>query len=689
MTAARRYILISFVAVLAACTPSTVDPSSTTTTSSSAPSSTSSSSTTSTTVDQTSTTSTSQPATSTSTSTSTTSTSQPATAKSVDMKLLVIAADGSETDFPAITAFLDQQGMPYDTLIADHTPLTAATLQDSPAHGLYEGIVLTTGDLVYDNDPPHGNYVSAFTTDEWNILHTYQSAFGVRSVTSYTFPEAAYGLGYVGYQDTLDSPLTASLTAAGQSVFTNVKPTAAIPLTGAWVYLGSVADPTVTTPLITTTVSGHSYPVASVTQYSGYQNLAITVANNPYLTHSLLLAPGWIDWVTKGIGLGSRHANIDVQIDDLFLPDDVWNTTTKTATTPDYRNTAADINGLVSWQNTRRAQPTTPNLKAEFAFVGSEVKTTGTDALRDAVIANKTQVGFINHTYTHFNLDCGDCGDPTGVITTTASEIQSEITQNITRGLALGLPFNADEMVQPDISGINTPDNPVAQKAAADAGIRYWIGDTSHTGQDNPSFNVGFYAPGDSRLYIVPRRPSNLFYSVTTPAQWVDIYNYFYAPGGQLCAITECFDSPQTYAQILDYESSYFLRFLLQGDDDPWMFHTPNLKLYDGTHSVMTDVLDATFAKYAALVNVPIRSLPFGQTGINEQARGTYNASGVKATLTPCQSITLSVTHGATIPLSGVSYTAPNSSIESYAGRTISNVSMVAGQTVTIPLPSC
>jgi hypothetical protein len=444
----------------------------------------------------------------------------------------------------------------------------------------------------------------------------------------------------------------------------------------------------VTTPLVTTTVSGHTYPVASVTQFAGYQNLAITIANNPTLTHSLLLAPGWINWVTGGVSLGARHANIDVQIDDLFLPDDIWNPTALEATPPDYRNTAADITGLVSWQNTRHQDPNTPDLKSEFAYVGSEVRTTGTDALRDAVLANKDQLGFINHTYDHYNLDCADCDNPTGIITATAADIQSEILDNVAVATNLGLPIDASEMVQPDISGINTPDNPMAQQAAADAGIRLWIGDTSHVGQDNPSFNTGFYAPGDSRLYIVPRRPSNLFYSVSTPDQWVSIYNYMYAPGGALCGITTCFDQPQTYAQILDYESNYFLTLLLQGDNDPWMFHTPNVALYDGTHSVMTDVLNATFAKYDALVDVPIRNRSFGQTGTDEQARGLYNASGVHATITPGQSITLTATNAATIPLTGVSYTASNSTVESYAGLTISNITLAAGETVTIPLPA-
>jgi hypothetical protein len=443
--------------------------------------------------------------------------------------------------------------------------------------------------------------------------------------------------------------------------------------------------------------------VASVTQFTGYQNLAITIANNPFLTHSLLFAPGWINWVTGGVSLGARHTNIDPQIDDLFLADDTWNPATLAADGPESRNSAADITALAAWQNTLKTQPNHPGMKVEFPFVGSGVSGPTTkgilagllgtlfnsDPLTKAVQANKAQFGFINHTYDHYNLDCGDCENPTGVITTTASKIQSEITTNIAVGLLLGLPMTSSQMVQPDISGINTPPNPMAQKAAADAGIRLWISDTSQVGQQNPSFNTGWYAPGDSRLFILPRRPSNLFFSVTTPDQWVSVYNYFYAPGGALCATTTCFTAPQTYAQILDHESNYFLQLLLQGDDDPWMFHTPNIALYDGVHSVFTDVMSATFAKYDAIEQAPIRSLTYGQAGANEQARGLYNASGVTATVTACTSLTLHATNAATIPVTGVSYTAANSTTETYAGLKISNVTLTAGQTVTIPLPAC
>jgi hypothetical protein len=608
----------------------------------------------------------------------------------IEMKLLVISADGAETDYPAITSFLDQVGVPYDTLIARNTPLTAAMLSDSASHGKYEGIVLTTGNLVY-YDAATNSWPSALTQAQWNILHAYQAQFKVRSVTSFTYPEAAYGMSPVGYQDTLVTPLNATYTAAGAAVFSNANTTKQLPINGAWVYFGTVVNPAVTTPLLNVTVGGKTYPVASVTTYpTGYQNLAITAANNPQLVHSLVLSRGWINWVTKGTYVGSYHATMDVQVDDLFIDDDLWNPTTHTAGAQTYRNSPTDLNALTNWQNARKLKPSTPAMKTEFAFVGvgSTAGEYVPDNLTPAVQLHKNDFGFINHTFDHFNLDCGDCPDPTGVITTTAAQIQSEITQNIAQGQALGLPFDTDVMVQPDISGINTPPNPMAQKAAADAGIRYWIGDTSRAGQNNPTFNTGFYAPGDSRLYVVPRHPTNIFYDVSNQAQVVDLFNYFYAPGGVLCPITTCYTTKQTYTQILDHESDYLLRYLLQGDLDPLMFHTPNVRAYDGTHSVLSDLLDRTFSRYEALVKVPIQNKSFRQVGQAEQARGAFNASGVKATVTSCTAMTLTVANAATIPVSGISYTAANSTVETYNGQPISSITLTAGQSVSIPLPA-
>jgi len=148
----------------------------------------------------------------------------------VDLKLLVISADGKETDYPALTAFLSQIGIPFDTLIATQTPLTASKLSDGVGHGYYQGIMLVTGNLIYLN-PATNNWESAFTQEQWNTLWQYEAQYGVRQVTSYTYPGGwpeSYGLNYVTYQDTTNAPLNATLTAAGQKVYPYLKATTPI-----------------------------------------------------------------------------------------------------------------------------------------------------------------------------------------------------------------------------------------------------------------------------------------------------------------------------------------------------------------------------------------------------------------------------------------------------------------------------
>jgi hypothetical protein len=612
---------------------------------------------------------------------------QTTTALRTDLRLLVISADDNETDAPAITAFLDQVGMPYTKIVASKTPLTADMLEANGA-GKFSGIVLTTGNLTYF-DPAQGTWQSAMSPAQWDMLRAYQTKYKARSVTSFSFPEASNGMSYDGYTDTLSTPTTAKVTTAGSAVFPYLQPTAQIPLRGAWLYLGKVLDATKTTPLITTTVNGVSYPVASVTRFDGYEQLAITIANNPNLIHSILFSTGWINWVSGGVNLGARKPSIDVQIDDLFNTDSVWNTTTHQNGPDSYRNVPRDLDALANWQRARAAKTNTRGLTMEFAYNGAYAGNWFTDALAYTAYWYAYTFNMLNHTASHFNMDCGTCENPNGVISTTAAQIQNEIRSNITIGRNLGLRVDATAMVQPDISGIDTPANPMAQKAAADAGVRTWISDTSRASQNNPSFNTGFYAPGDSRLFISPRRPSNLFVAASTPAQWTDIYNTFYAPGGLFCSWTQCFDAPQTYAQILDRESDYFLRFLLLGDNDSWMFHTPNVRAYDGTRSVLSDVLDATFNKYDALVRQPITNLSLPQVAKEQQARAAYNAAGVTATRTACSNITLKATKAAVIPLTGVRYVATNSKVTVNNGQPVSEISLAAGQQITVPLPAC
>jgi len=65
-------------------------------------------------------------------------------------------------------------------------------------------------------------------------------------------------------------------------------------------------------------------------------------------------------------------------------------------------------------------------------------------------------------------------------------------------------------------------------RAAYDAGVRFLVTDTSKPGMDNPTPQAGIFNPLEPRILMVPRRPVNLFYNVTTPTEWANEYNFLY-----------------------------------------------------------------------------------------------------------------------------------------------------------------
>jgi hypothetical protein len=604
-----------------------------------------------------------------------------------DMRILVIAADGNETDLGAIKADLDQAGIPYTVLIAVQTPLTDAMLWDGVGRGYYQGVIMTTNSLTYSPDGGT-TWQSAFDDAEFQTLWSYEASFRVRQVTSYT---AAFGwpesLGLSVPESSIDTtttPLTATLTTAGRTVFNYLNPNINLPIGNAWVYQSTITEPTTTTALM---MSSTGYPLISVhTSADGRENLAVTAANAYYLRHSQVLGYGLVNWVTKGMFLGKKRISVTPQMDDLFIDNDQWVPSAHSDQTGlIYRNTASDWQALINWQNgVRASSPVLSAVRLEFPFNGEG--TTGIyspDTLTNYVFTHLSPFSYVNHTWSHQNLDFAnnESGTPTS-----AKTIRDEIQNNHQLAQKQKFPnYDKDAMVQPDISGLNTAfsglNNTLAQQTAYGQGIRYWISDTSRAGWNNPSPNVGFWASGQPGLLIIPRRPTNIFYNVSTPEQVTDEYNYYYAPGGAW----EFWPSPRTYEQIIDTESDNLVFYMLQGDNDPWMFHSSNWRAYDGVHSVIGDLLTATFNKYKALYNLPVQGNTEHQLGLNMTQWMAYKSSGVAATLTPCASITLTDTKAAAIPITGVTY---GSSGDTYNGQRTSNVTVTPGVTTTVPLPT-
>ena len=159
----------------------------------------------------------------------------PGTAPKVKLKLLVVSATTWESGFQAITTFLKQIGVPFDTLIASTTNLTSNFLETDAGIGNYNGVLLTTADLVYDaaNNPPNyslplnpSNLVAPFDATEWSLLRSYESQYKAREVDLYSYPDGTNnsnpgntGLVVTGAVDTTAAPLNAQLSVKGQQIF--------------------------------------------------------------------------------------------------------------------------------------------------------------------------------------------------------------------------------------------------------------------------------------------------------------------------------------------------------------------------------------------------------------------------------------------------------------------------------------
>jgi hypothetical protein len=676
--------------------------------------------------------------------------------------LVISANGQEQYDFSALTSELERIGIPYDVLIGSQHTLNGAAYTslanvlsngvppNQGGHGYYQAIMLTTGNLGYS---PDGGvtWVSAFSYSDWSTLYQYEAAFGIRQVTNYTYPAGAptnycLNLAPSVYINTTSTPLNTNLTSAGASLFGYLNAASPITIRYSWVYLAypdpnNAANGNTLTPLLTAPDgSGGQYILASTCRFSdGRENIAVTAANNPNFVHSELLSYGLMNWVTRGRFLGERHVNMNLQPDDLLIDDDVWNPAnspgngtydpgaaciaTATLKCPTIRMSGSDVTALVNWQNQLQTSSTTPGFRIEFPFVGHGTSPnflepgcmTGQgqpcvpDTLTSALQANQQYLNFVSHTYDHINLDYNCVSWNTSTTPATCAQSQATTYQMVLSNLqqndqiattprpnGLGLAnYSKDTFVQPDISGLN---NSLAMQALYDFGIRYVISDTSQPGWNNPSFNAGIYSSLQPGILIIPRHPSNLFYNLYNPSDWVAEYNCFYYQNNPIKCGGTSFDQyryltqPIDYPGVLNHESDQFVQYLIKWDVDPIMFHQPNTVQYASNQTTLSDVFNMTLQKYRSMYTLPIRTLREREVGLKMAVRMAYNAAkgaGLTAQMVPCgttvgtPSITLTSPTAALIPVTGVQF---GGQTEVYGGQTISYIQMAAGQTTTLPL---
>jgi len=562
----------------------------------------------------------------------------------LDARLLVITADGSNAAFPAIVATLQYLGTPYDVLNATTGPALTADTLAAGDHGRYYGIILDTGDLAVGS-------ASAFTDAEWTALASYEARFGVRRAVLYTVPTAAYGLQMTGGFDAKATPFAAQCTTAGSNVFVGANCAVPVAVNDGWAYSSQPTD-AFTLPLLAD-AAGNVY--AATRSYSdGREALVLTFAQSATAFHTLELAYGIVDWVTRGLFIGERHVYVSPQIDDLFLASALYPSTDGT-----YRLSAAELQTFANWQNALRSTPLTADFRAAFAFNAQGAKAAGQDGLSDKAREMGPTFAWINHTWDHREMNAMSYTDAF-----------QEFSQNDQFGLGNGLTrYNTENLVTPGVTGL---DNAEVMRAAYDVGIRQLVSDTSVMGQNNPSPNAGYYDTQMAKLLVMPRHPTDLYFNVSQPAEWIAEYQALHS-------------TTATYDQIIATISDSLLRYLLRGDNDTWMFHQANLRDMGGGHSLLSDLLDATMAKYAARSTFPVRSPEMDELADKVINRMHLDASGVTATIQPGSKLTVSATKAARVPVTGLC----TPQAENYGGKQISYLAIAAGKSMTLSLADC
>lgn len=480
----------------------------------------------------------------------------------IDLKVLLLSADGNEATYQAWRTALQREGVPFDAIIATTaSPITADTLAVHSSHARYQAVVLATGGLVYFDGT---NYVSALSGDEWAALQNFETSFGIRQVSAFVYPTPEYGLNYPFYAGDMGG-VVGTLTTDGQSAFPYL--VGSVPIDS--LAYGYQATPADTTNFKTLLSGPNGSALAGVYTHpnDGREELVVTVDSNPSMLHSQLLRHGLLNWVTKGVYLGDQRNYLEMQVDDIFLPNDRWDTVTNTTPDPSpnpIRMESTDVTRAVNWSKTN-------NLQLDLAFNG-EGAASG-DPLTHSLLTprNRTKFGWINHTYSHLNLDNADL--PT---------ITSEIQLNIDWAKRNRVQINEAELVTGDHSGLANPSMPLA---LTNTGIGWIAADNS---RQPDQYRLG-------SALTVPRYPTNVYYNVATQAEQLDEYNYLYLPPpAGSCVNTEtttCRSEPATWNDYLNSEARTIFGHVMGNDPKPHFFHQSNLAEDGLLYSVMNQVL--------------------------------------------------------------------------------------------------
>ncbi len=594
----------------------------------------------------------------------------------LDLRVLVVddnplgatAATATDVSTFALEQELATEGVPF-TVVNTNDPNRAtigAGYLSIGTEGFYQAVILP-------NSAPAG-----LSAAEISALQSYESTFSVRQVDAYDFAGPTVGLGlyqtsgfdyYAGDLNGMSATVTPAGTNSGWGYLSGGVPFTSssygyvtTPLTATTVPAlpaGASFTPLVTLPIPTTASVGS---IVGVYANAGVEQLVVTVALSYSQYQFRLLAHGIISWATHGVHFGYNRNFYSQQFDDAFAYDARWDTVnhcTPTEDCPasvvpgsDIRMSATDVSALQAWQAANGYAPTLAFNGYYSQYDASGNPWNGTDALTNAFQANAQSFRWLNHGYEHIFQGCQQSFlvipwscvttdnlpiTPTGsnAVWVPQAAISSEITNNISAGQALGLPFDQAEYLSGEHSGLFLlPQQPV----------------------DNPNFiaalganNISVIGADASRgtaqrqvgtALTVPRHPMAIYYNVSTTAEEVSEYNWIYspAPNGSgyctanpttaTCLATPLDQSTGFASYIVPIDTANDLNFILSNDPRPFYAHVSNLTAPDYLGLTLMSSILKTY-KSAFAPTTPVVNLTLTQSAAMLQNQANWNTVGM------------------------------------------------------------
>ncbi|KAJ9646456.1 hypothetical protein H2201_001415 [Coniosporium apollinis] len=558
--------------------------------------------------------------------------------------------------------------MPFQVVEVPSTGATLPQLSSSATAGNY-GAIVVLSEVSYQY--PNG-FFSALTTEQWNALYAYQTAFGVRMVRLDVYPGPDFG--------TTTAIAGAGCCGAGVEQLISISNTAAFPTAGLkvgatmstiglWHYPATITNTTSTTQFAKFGPGG-SYSTDTtagvINNFGNRQQMVFFIswatAWNPtsnYLQHA------WIHWVTRGLYVGFRRLYLSTQVDDVFLSTPLYR-----PQGTEFRLRTGDLANHVTWTTQINAKmPAGSNYFIELAHNGngdievaaatSQGQTTcnpnmaitydeqtatplefqkplGTgsniwpttptsytwsltcaklDTLMQwfSTAANRNAFAHVSHTFTHMSMNNATYAD-------VAKEISFNKAWMQQVGFSAATRFSGSGLVPPAITGTRNGD---AIKAWMDNGIRHIVGDNTRPLLMNPQSSFWPLTStvannGYAGLNIIPRWATTIYYNCDTPdctlQEWID------TSGGS-----------GDFQNLLRDARAVNTRHLLGLHWDPFMFHQANMRQTDMPNTVVNGVsaklsllqiwVEVIVQEMVRLTSWPIISLKHDDIGTTFQKR--------------------------------------------------------------------